>query len=282
MKEGLSLNSCFHILLKPDVFHRNILEEVIETLGEFGVNIYVFDIIHPNEALLCEMYDSNFKWEYDYYIHNNRLYNLGPSLSLICDSNNNKDLKAIKGASLPINDSSSSIRKRFKTKDRCLNILHIADTLFQSTKEIKLIYNNKCTSRFSQLHNPQSSNVLLKTVSELLNPREDYCYTEIKKKLIKRIKHRIICVKYINGIFDSMSFDQNQDYYGAGIPTELNKLLNMSMSLDKIIHNEKTDKSIRFIDYFIALANRNMIYISDIEKYILYGQCYYSRVNLNE
>lgn len=131
-----------HILIKPDAFLRNIVHEIIDSFHNYNFEIIAVNIIMPNKSLLDVMYDKEFKWEYDYYCHNKRLYGLGPSLSVIIKYNSNIDYKMIKGASLPIYPCMNSIRYLYGVKDRCLNLIHIADTLQESLNEINVIYGN--------------------------------------------------------------------------------------------------------------------------------------------
>lgn len=77
------MDKYIHILIKPDAFLKKIVEEIIKELSALGLEICSANIIKPNRRLLELMYDDEFKWEYDYYEHNKKIYDLGPALSLI-------------------------------------------------------------------------------------------------------------------------------------------------------------------------------------------------------
>jgi len=55
------------------------------------------------------------------------------------------------------------------------------------------------------------------------------------------------------------------------LQSNLKELLNLGNLMNQMIMNQDISHSVRFYEY---------LFISDIEKYILLGQCYYNKVNL--
>lgn len=261
----------FHIVIKPDGFYRNIVENIVENLiSDYGINICVASIIKPNAQLLDIMYE-DFKWEHDYIFHNRKLFELGPSLSLVCYANEKIDFEILKGGALPSdNYKNNSVRARFNIVDRSINLIHIADNEKKSFSEIKEIY--QC--------NPikyDGVSLSVGQVSEIVDTTSfHYNYLDIMRNMKKRIILLIsnyLCLKC--GILDSDGmFEINETF-----PTRFYRLYEVFNKIEFTIQNHSTDAKIRLLDYFIKCAIDANLYISSFENYALYSQAYYSSIN---
>lgn len=270
-----------HILLKPDAFYRGVVKDILETLEVNQIQVFVSDIIRPNEILLGTMYDKNFCWEYDYYYHNRKLYELGPCLSLVCKYDKKKDYKQLKGSSLPINPRVGSIRQQFQVKDRTLNLIHIADTLDNSQKEIETIYKIKALENIIA-ERPLDKNIV--ECLDTLNQTKELHFESVIKTISSRIMRRIKCILTLNGMVycqnDNYDLSRNHSLYERYVSPDLLTLYYLVENLGKTFRSKDSSRGIRELEYFKVLLKKEMIYVSEMEKYVMMGQCLYNSVNL--
>ncbi len=277
------MDDLFHILLKPDAFKRSLISELIQWLNRNGVEIYSANLLKPNSELLQLMYDGEFKWKYDYYNHNKELYTVGPSLSLICRNTLNKVLVDIKGASLPIDARINTIRYDFDVKDRCLNLIHIANNQISSYIELKSIYylNDEKIDVALLRYLPFST--IINTINFMLGDSSYYSYNGIISLLKLRVKYMISTILYINMI---ISYEEYTDFeaidlrkYLQFIPSHLYEINDMLNNNKQIVMGYDIGKKLRYLNYIFTLASKLNIYISGYEKYVIEGQAYYNDIN---
>lgn len=269
------MNNYIHILVKPDAFIRNIVDDILHWLTDADIEIYYYDIIKPSNRLLEIMYDERFQWEHDYYCHNKKLYDLGPSLSLLCKYDANRDYRKIKGASLPICACINSIRYAFDVKDRVLNLIHIADTVEQSQQEIAEIYGIGASHCGNIAINDRID------YNRLLYGGIEFNCNSVVEKVLERIEHKIRCKLQFAGYKNATNILlESQNWTDNSIFKDLRKLSYLCEVLRTEIHNKDTCRAIRFFDYFFSIIQNEMVYVTEIEKYIIISQCYYNKINL--
>lgn len=296
----------FNILIKPDAFMRKKLKDILVFLEQNGIYITHFNLIMPNSTLLDYMYQEQFNWEYDFYTHNRDLFSLGPSLSLICEVDskiklNKNFLKKIKGHSLAFKNAAyNSVRGKFDVLDRCLNLIHIADTYADNVKEINCIYQLKNSENFvyEGFRYKLSSDLVYSEVIGLLGNTGEYSAQTVTEILTKRIIHRYCsCLNYAIDLLakekiselSQLVMDYSLDFeklknsikkYGNEYLTpHFIQMITMSTELQNIISSTEVERKIRFFDYFWALCDKSMIYISPQEKYIITSDALYYSVN---
>lgn len=295
-----------NILIKPDAFIRKKLKDVLVFLEQSGICIKHFNLIIPNSILLDYMYQEQFNWKYDFYTHNRDLFSLGPSLSLICEVDskiklNKIFLRKIKGHSLALkNDTYTSVRGKFEVLDRCFNLIHIADEYSDNINEINCIYQLKNNENFvyEGLRYKLPADLVYSEVKDLLVNMSEYSAETIIKTIIKRIIHRYCsCLNYAIDLLAkekiselsqlvisySLDFGKLRDsikkYGNDYLTPNFIQMVTMATELQNIISSTEVEKKIRFFDYFWALCDKSMIYISPQEKYIINSDMLYYSVN---
>ncbi len=284
-----------HILLKPDVFIRNILEDILLELEKRNTRFYSYDLISPNIKLLDIMHLHDFKWKYDYFSHNYDFFKLGPSLSLICKNpdieTNYKDLvKEFKGAALPILDEGESIRKMFSVSDRCINVIHISDTLIQSKKEIKSVLNFRKDVELFDLSETLTIDEIIKGVDTLKGDGE-YLFQNIVDIIKMRILHKNnICTSFLGNVNIESLFEYSPIYLDQKLEKSYNRLDNRTdillkkatksaLQLHRCFCYGTIEERLCFVDYFFSICERLMIYLSSFEKYVIESEARYKLVN---
>lgn len=260
----------YHIILKPDIFLKNQMKTALCLLNDEHIDIYACSLIKPSQQLLDTMYLSDFKWEYDYLQHNLQLYELGPSLSLICDIKHEtiRNIRAFKGSSLPSHLTNDSIRGRLGVKDRCINSIHIADTEEKSLEEIKMLYHtdNIILSPTHYLFYEQIKKLLLDFIFENYSLNQSDISASI---VLHRLLHRIHY--YISTCITLGYQEYNNSFFS--------QLVNFSNSAQQNFNKLDLQNKLRFFDLFWKLLDINMIYYSDFERYYIQSGILYYEVN---
>lgn len=126
------------VLFKPDLFHRNLLEPILQFLKEHGFMPLSFLAARVTDAQYRKMYSSQFLWDVDDWYHNRQLYKFGPGLGVLflCGTGNAQELLSqIKGSALPKDRKEGSLRKTFLSKSRVFNLVHVPDNRLQAEEE---------------------------------------------------------------------------------------------------------------------------------------------------
>ncbi|PWU15159.1 MAG: hypothetical protein C5B45_03155 [Chlamydiae bacterium] len=126
------------VLFKPDLFYRQLLVPVFEFLKEYGFKPISLLAARVSNTHYKKMYSHQFLWEADDWYHNRQLYLFGPGLGVLLHhekENAQKLLLQIKGAALPKNRREDSLRKKFLSKSRVFNLIHVPDSRCQAEKE---------------------------------------------------------------------------------------------------------------------------------------------------
>lgn len=256
----------YHILLKPDIFLRGLVEDTFQMLEDLHIDILGFALIRPNSQLLNCMYLKDFKWEYDYFEHNLELYRLGPSLSLVCDIEHEvlKNIRTIKGSALPTNIDKSSLRGRLKVRDRCINSIHMADSIQNSNQELRCIFH--CTDFGKSVKNminyPKLKELVLDLCLENYASTTKEVYAEmVLNNLLLRINNFINSVIALTG------------------EAQFSQLIELTKSAKLIYGQPDMAYKIRFFEFFWKILDINMIYYSDFEKYYIQSDLLYSKIN---
>lgn len=126
------------VLFKPDLFHRQLLAPVLQFLKECGFMPLAFLAARVSDAHYKLMYSHQFLWEVDDWDHNRKLYAFGPGLGVLLHHRKGEAqelLSQIKGAALPKERREGSLRKKFSSKSRVFNLIHVPDNGHQAEKE---------------------------------------------------------------------------------------------------------------------------------------------------
>ncbi len=127
------------ILCKPDLFLRALLPRFLSFLEENNFSIKKFFSRRMTESHFRLMYSTHFRWDVDDWHHNQKIYEFGPVLGLLlensCVPSALNTLIQIKGAALPKDRKTDSIRYIFGSKSRLFNLIHVPDSGEQSEKE---------------------------------------------------------------------------------------------------------------------------------------------------
>lgn len=126
------------VLFKPDLFHRQLLEPVLQFLKGHGFMLLSFLAARVSDTHYKKMYSHQFLWEVDDWYHNRQIYTFGPGLGVLLRHEKGRAqelLSQIKGAALPKNRSEASLRKQFLSKSRVFNLIHVPDNRSQAEDE---------------------------------------------------------------------------------------------------------------------------------------------------
>ena len=126
------------VLFKPDLFHRQLLVSVLQFLKGHGFTPLSFLAARVSDAHYKKMYSYQFLWEVDDWYHNRQLYTFGPGLGVLLHhekGNAQELLSQIKGAALPKDRREDSLRRKFSSKSRVFNLIHVPDNRCQAEKE---------------------------------------------------------------------------------------------------------------------------------------------------
>lgn len=127
------------VLLKPDVFYRGLLDQILRFLKGHGLSVLRYLAGRVSDSQYKLMYANNFCWNVDDWHHNRKLYTFGPALGLILSNENCENtlgfLSHLKGSALPLNRKEGSLRKAFQSKSRIFNLIHVPDQHEQAAKE---------------------------------------------------------------------------------------------------------------------------------------------------
>jgi nucleoside diphosphate kinase len=126
-------------LLKPDIFYRNLLPELLSHLEQHQFQIVDFLSGKVTDAHYRLMYSHHFRWDLDDWHHNKKLFDFGPALGLLLYSKQGIDatqfLNQIKGSALPKDRKPDSLRALLQSKSRIFNLLHVPDQMELAQKE---------------------------------------------------------------------------------------------------------------------------------------------------
>lgn len=265
----------YHILLKPDSFWKNCYEKLIgDLVSIYQVKLIDWNLIVPSEDLLDQMYFYNFKWEFDYYNLNRKLYSLGPCLSLVAEIKDSLDIRKIKGTALPIESQLNSIRSNYHVKDRNINLIHIADDNQASKKELFVIF--QCELKEDRKRHYKEQNEIICEIEKCVGYGKEISAQSVLKLILMRINQKILSTINIKLGITKKERNLNsllilEDKYPI---KTLYKLYN-SINAD-----EKSIRNLKFLEYFLYVCKKNLIYVSQIEEYVLLSDTAYQNVNL--
>jgi nucleoside diphosphate kinase len=126
------------VLFKPDLFYRQLLVPVLQFLKGHGFMPLSFLAARVSDTHYKKMYSHQFLWEVDDWYHNRQLYAFGPGLGVLLRHEKGRAqelLSQIKGAALPKDRREGSLRKKFLSKSRVFNLIHVPDNRYQAEKE---------------------------------------------------------------------------------------------------------------------------------------------------
>lgn len=183
-------------MLKPDVFLRGILSNILLTILDDHVQVLDFKCGRLCNRQFYLMYSTSFSWNYDHWAHNKMSFEFGPVLALLLVSTQYsaqellEHFNQIKGSALPFQRQTQSIRYQYKSKSRIFNILHIPNTIEESRQQTSTWFgkNSASAALKSQdiLDEIQSHGYL----SELdLDP--EYTFIKIKMRLIHSLEKSV-------------------------------------------------------------------------------------------
>lgn len=264
----------YHILFKPDLFLRNMLKEAFGLLEDEQIKIIGCSLIKPDLQLLNNMYLYEFKWEYDYFYHNVHLYELGPCFSLVCDIEFEKInvIRDLKGAALPSKLNDCSLRGRLKVKNRCINAIHMADTVENSQKEIEAIYHTKYITYHNTVWNYERIEKYLLDflIENYASRNKEITGIFVLQQLLARIQY------YINTCL-TLRKNKNDDTilkYDVGFK----QLLEVTNVAVKALNTFDFTQKLRFFEFFWKVLDTNMIYYNEFERYYIQSEILYSDV----
>ncbi|GEM_PF-6328959 len=270
----------YHILLKPDSFWKNCYEKIIvDLVSIYQIKLIDWNLIIPSEELLDQMYFYNFKWEFDYYNLNRKLYSLGPCLSLVAEIKDSLDIRKIKGAALPKEYQHNSIRSSYHVKDRNINLIHIADDIKESIKELSIIFQCEFKNDVTKDYKEQSE--MIHEIKKCAGFGNEISARSVLNLLLVRIHQKIFST--LNVIWGITDRDRNLNF--MLVPeNERKKIIYPVIALYELYHSIKADeksiRNIKFLEYFLYVCKKNLIYISQIEEYVLLSDAAYQNVNL--
>ncbi len=191
-------NPIAFILCKPDFLLRGLLHKFLSYLEEkdFYICEFLCARVTPDHFRL--MYTNHFRYDVDDWHHNQKLYDFGPALGLLLVNykvtSALEKLNQLKGAALPKNRTTDSIRYLFGSKSRLLNLLHVPDQLEQSYKESRNWFSlNKWKDQSHHI----SKEEVLKEIhkngyysNESLDP--EYTYLKAKIRLMHSFQKRSV------------------------------------------------------------------------------------------
>ncbi len=138
LQEAIVFSDAF-VLLKPDVFYRELLGQIIEFLKNHQLSIVRYLAGKVSEGHYRLMYGRDFCWNVDDWQHNRKLYTFGPALGLILRREKAGDilslLRDLKGSALPKERKEDSLRRHFQSKSRIFNLVHVPDGPEQAALE---------------------------------------------------------------------------------------------------------------------------------------------------
>ncbi len=184
------------VLLKPDVFYRNLLSDLLSYLESHHFYVIEFFSGRVNESHYHLMYSHSFCWDVDDWNHNRRLFDFGPALGLVLHSDQSIDaihyLNEVKGSALPKERKLESLRALFQSKSRIFNLFHVPNGAEQAKKEGMHWFDWKKWKESSQVI---SKEVVIEEMQmcgychfEVLDP--EYVFIRAKLRLFHSFKKR--------------------------------------------------------------------------------------------
>jgi len=133
------------LLVKPDIPIRGLLEPFLQDLLGRGLCVRKFLIGRCGSRSLRTAYGgTKFKWQFDDWELNTKVYQFGPALGLIVEgvghtttTSAHDVLCASKGAALPRDWTHGTLRASFGV-NRVFNAVHVPDTAIQANEEAAL------------------------------------------------------------------------------------------------------------------------------------------------
>ena len=144
---GNRLGRTAFALLKPDAVLRQIEGETLDILEELGFRIIDFRIGRFTGDAFNRAYAPGFRWDLDFWHHNQKAYDYGPVVGLLLSTkqtsfgnceNAQTFLSSQKGNALPRYQESHTIRARCRATNRVFNVVHIPDTLEAGAMEASI------------------------------------------------------------------------------------------------------------------------------------------------
>lgn len=128
------------VLLKPDVFLRGLLYDILQFIQENQFHIIEYFCAYLPSVHYDLMYGSTFNYEVDDWFHNQQIFRFGPALGLLLFRASDEEnaityFSKIKGSALPRKREPCTFRAIFGSKSRTFNLIHVADYYEQSLKE---------------------------------------------------------------------------------------------------------------------------------------------------
>ncbi|MGA4497896.1 nucleoside-diphosphate kinase [Bacillus bombysepticus] len=136
--ESSVVNKCFsYVLLKPDVFIRDLFEKVLNSFIKDGSSVIGYCFGRLPDSLYSIMYEEQFQYRLDKWSHNKMIYNFGPVVGVLLWHQGGMSgvpsfhnyIISRKGSTLPSKLTGNSLRGYFRATSRVFNILHIPDDI---------------------------------------------------------------------------------------------------------------------------------------------------------
>jgi nucleoside diphosphate kinase len=206
------MSVCF-ILLKPDVFLRNLVKEVLEWINKEEFLILAYKIGSVNDHHYEVMCSHTFYWQADEWDHNRKAFTFGPSIGLLLLGTASKDplsyLQKMKGSALPAKREPHTIRYLFGSKSRIFNILHVPDSRENILSEARSWFGNKKVDLLLDKLRMGTQEII--PINQIISEEElhayqsesfvepEYSFIKMKQRLISSVLNRMDALDPILG-----------------------------------------------------------------------------------
>jgi nucleoside diphosphate kinase len=289
------------VLFKPDLFHRQLLVPIFEFLKEKGFMPLSFLASRVSDAQYKQMYSSKFLWKMDDWYHNRQVYSFGPGLGVLLNNksgNAQEILLQIKGAALPKERKQGSIRKKFSSKSRVFNLIHVPDDSYQAEKEAShwfggipsfdvmkfddMIIELECFNFFETYLRLDPEEVFIIAKLRLLHAcrKSRNCPEQLSKSLIeathfyRRWKDAVVRETSCAGIEGTLlpEFQEEEEV----ICKQLIKTCEQDKNRKQLIEVLSTASHSKYATNFFWILDEWNVYLSELEKYLILSRLKYT------
>ncbi len=294
-------------LFKPDLFHRQLLVLVFKFLQELGFIPLSFLAARVSDDQYKKMYSSQFLWEVDDWYHNKKIYTFGPGLGILLyheKGNTQERLSQMKGAALPKDRQEGSLRRKFSSKSRVFNLIHVPDNKQQAEKEAlqwfegnppsektsfeEIVTELECFNCFeAQLRlDPEEAFLIAKLRLFHICKNSRNCPEKLKIPLIKttlffhRWKNALRKETSCNGIEGTLlsSFEQEEEI----LYQQLSKTCEDDPIRKQMVKVISSASSTKYISNFFWILDEWNVYLSDLEKYLILSRLKYNPLSARD
>ena len=295
------------VLLKPDVFFRGLLFQVLNFLKAHDLVIVRYLAGQVSESHYKLMYANNFCWNVDDWHHNRKIYAFGPALGLLLRSEKSENalglLNRLKGSTLPKHREEGSLRKKFQSKSRIFNLIHVPDQHEQAEREaIHWFGNIECKEAQTSLEIIAKEMMLTRYCKEKscqLDP--EYAFLKAKIRLLHALKNKGTVSEQLHDLFSQASHFYHRwstkvlntaecdGIEGTILPEWQRK---EKILLEKIVRSCQGDPErltalnifsdlpacSRFPSNFFWILDEWNVYLSELEQYLIVSRLKYNPV----